>query len=564
MIKASFDQKRDGVFQVRWWQWSTCGLLTAYLVACGGGGAAPASDVNPPQADAIAGVFDGRGEPLEAQQWHLGSAGLNLPEYGLHFENTGNGIKLAVLDTAVQLNHPDLPQAASGMGARILHAEPTGITVTANTPWSVAGHGTAVAGTIAAAALGPDASDGGGRGVAPLAQLLLYPVLPTAGVSTVGLGFAVSDAVKRGARVINNSWTAVDGLGYHPPDAGWLSAVQAAAAAKPAPVMVFAAGNAAEQGQTSSQDPYANQRHVIAVAGVGRDGVAQAYSEPGSNVLIAAPGGSASDGLVTTDLTGSAGLSVDDYLRADSQVDGLNFAGTSAAAATVSGAVALMLQANSALTPREVAWILAATARPPNAETCPTSVCQGDDAIQPVRSSLGEGKAFSPRMGFGRIDVRAAVDAAQHFSGLAPERSCSSKLMKPNSNGTSSARITAGVLISATFDPSTDSSLGCPTVVERVELVFTAHADSAYNQPRFAGDLRLALSSPSDTHSVFMRDHSCAPQCGDLSSGFTFSSVRHMGEPSAGTWTLGLLYSPVGTRMDDLYFDSWQLRFVGH
>jgi subtilisin family serine protease len=92
------------------------------------------------------------------------------------------------------------------------------------------------------------------------------------------------------------------------------------------------------------------------------------------------------------DMPGSAfyvGGTAPHFAWADDGVHGL-LRGTSQAAPHVAGAIALLLQADPSLTPRRLREILRATAAPP------------DDT------------GFSPRLGFGRLDVLAAV---RHIGG---------------------------------------------------------------------------------------------------------------------------------------------------
>ena len=499
------------------------------------------------------GVFDGRGEALESLQWHLGVEGLDLPSYGMHLENTGNGVKVAVLDTAFQLTHPDLAS-----GGRIAFAASTPNNVDLQS-WTDAGQGTAVAGVIASAALGPDVANGGGRGIAPLAELLLYPVISAGAVDFSVAANALESASVQKARVIHNSWGASVGKGYHPVDAAWRSALEGVVVRSPGPAIVFPAGNEGERGELSSQDAYASDRHVIAVAGVGRGGLAQAYSEPGSNVLVAAPGGSTGDGLVTTDLVGAAGLSQDDYLRADSQLNGLEFAQTQAAAATVSGVTALMLQANPQLGARELAWILAKTARAPDARSCPDTVCPG--WLAPVEASMSG--RYSPRLGFGTVNARSAIQTATGFKPFANERYCRSAEMFPDVARSSSVLLSNQI---QTFSVRLDAS-DCPSVIERVEVIVKAQPQSfndwrsTVDVPLYAGDLQISLKSPASRESVLARSHACAPFCGDLRSGFTFTTVQHMGENALGTWKL-LVSDQVAST--SVLFDRWELRLYGH
>jgi minor extracellular serine protease Vpr len=106
----------------------------------------------------------------------------------------GNGIKVAVIDTGVDYNHPDL----FGLG-------PSGKVVGGydfiendDSPMDTDGHGTEVAGIIAA--------DGSLKGIAPAAKILAYRVSDTGeGVSSDLIIKAIQRAVADGANVINIS-----------------------------------------------------------------------------------------------------------------------------------------------------------------------------------------------------------------------------------------------------------------------------------------------------------------------------------------------------------------------
>lgn len=134
-------------------------------------------------------------------------------------------------------------------------------------------------------------------------------------------------------------------------------------------VVVVAAGNA--NVDASGETP-ANCNGVITVAAVRRDGGRASYSNFGSAVEIAAPGGDAplaSDGVLSTWNNGSTTPGSDAYAW---------MAGTSMAAPHVSGVVSLMLSLNPSLTPDEILTKIQATARAFPTGTgsdCSTSLC---------------------------------------------------------------------------------------------------------------------------------------------------------------------------------------------
>ncbi|GAB2877276.1 type VII secretion-associated serine protease mycosin [Streptomyces mayteni] len=272
----------------------------------------------------------------DQQQWALDA--VNAPEA---WESTrGDGITVAVLDTGVDADHPDLVGAVGdgvdlvGMGAG--PGDPT---------W--AAHGTAMAGIIAGR--GHGAGRGSGViGVAPQATILPVRVLledddpqreeareARAGALAEGIRWAVD----QGADVINLS-LGDDSESAHPDpeeDAAVRYALDKGA------VVVASAGNGGERGDPVSYP--AGYPGVIAVAAVDRTGGPAEFSTRRWYATLSAPG--------------------KDVIVADP--DGRYYAGwgTSAAAAFVSGSVALMLAANPELTPAQVRRVLVETAQQP-------------------------------------------------------------------------------------------------------------------------------------------------------------------------------------------------------
>lgn len=120
-----------------------------------------------------------------AREWHLSE---------LHAAMTGRGIRVAIIDSGVQLDHPDL------VGQVVLHANFVGDRD------AVESHGTAVAGIVAARA----DNHAGIVGVAPQARLLALracrQVSPAETVCTsLSLALALHAAIDGGAQVVNLS-----------------------------------------------------------------------------------------------------------------------------------------------------------------------------------------------------------------------------------------------------------------------------------------------------------------------------------------------------------------------
>ncbi|MBM3267285.1 MAG: S8 family serine peptidase [Candidatus Sericytochromatia bacterium] len=217
-----------------------------------------------------------------------------------------SSVLIAVIDTGVDYRHPDL-EGIVVKGPDVTNGD--------NDPRDDHGHGTHVAGTIAARANGA-----GVVGVAFGAKILAIKALDRNGSGPEdGIARAVDAAVRNGAKIINMS------LGG-PEDARALRDA-VARAHRQGVLVVVAAGNDAS---TRASYPAAYPDALAVGATDSRDRRAY-FSNYGSYTQIAAPG----VGVLSTSLGG-------DYER---------LSGTSMAAPHVAGAAALLLSANGGLSP---------------------------------------------------------------------------------------------------------------------------------------------------------------------------------------------------------------------
>jgi len=92
---------------------------------------------------------------------------------------------------------------------------------------------------------------------------------------------------------------------------------------------VFAAGNGRSAGDDTNHHNFINSIFTTTVASTDVNGVVSGTSTPGASVHVSAPG----VGILTTDITGSAGWSGGDYVTAN---------GPSFGAPNVTGVIALM------------------------------------------------------------------------------------------------------------------------------------------------------------------------------------------------------------------------------
>lgn len=309
-------------------------------------------------------------DPRYAEQWDLHETlgGVRAP--GAWDMATGTGINVAVIDTGYRA-HADLSfQVLPGydfIASTAMAGDGNGRDSDAQDPgdWTAASqcaagapaadqssswHGTHVAGTIAA-----KTNNGVGvAGIAYNAKILPVRVLGKCGGYTSdiadGIIWASGGTVPgvpanpNKARVLNLS------LGGGGACAATTQSAINSARSRNA-VVVVAAGNAAME---ASNFTPANCAGVITVAATSRAGGRASYSNFGSIVDLAAPGGDTGAGILSTLNTGTKAPAGDSYT---------SYSGTSMATPHVAGVVALMLSKNPALTPDQVEVKLKATAR---------------------------------------------------------------------------------------------------------------------------------------------------------------------------------------------------------
>ncbi len=279
-------------------------------------------------------------------------------------------------------------------------------------------------------------------------------------------------------------------------------------------IYCWAGGNGGDN-DNANYDGYANSRYAIAVAASTNAGKRAPYSEKGANLLVNAPSSGGTLGITTTDRTGVDGYQSGNYTT--------GFSGTSAATPIVCGVVALMLQANPNLTWRDVKYLLATTAT-------------RNDPLDEDWKINGAGHWVNHKYGFGRVNAAAAVEAAVNWT-----------LLKSSFIGAFGTSVNQPILDNR--DVLSTINVALNAKVEFVEIVFdAAHSDW--------GDLELVLTSPAGTESILAEAHDAGLLPSSF-NGWTYSSERHLDEPSAGAWTLRLRDRAFGNTGQ---FKNWTLR----
>lgn len=228
-------------------------------------------------------------------------------------KSTGKDIIVAVLDTGVDYNHPDIKANMWSKNGK------HGYDFSDNNdnPQDKNGHGTHVAGTIAATMN----NNVGIVGVAPGCKIMAVKIFPNAypNVITKALKYAVDN----GAKILNNSWGPTNRRPSSPTIESAIDYVHSKGG-----ICVFAAGNSGDD--TRYYSP-ANYSKTIAVGATDRNDNLTSFSNYGSDVTVNAPGNRI--------------LSLENNTNRYT-----NKSGTSMAAPHVSGALALHLSLNPSKT----------------------------------------------------------------------------------------------------------------------------------------------------------------------------------------------------------------------
>ena len=459
-------------------------------------------------------------DPFFTSQWHLrntgqsgGTSGIDVNVVNTWDSYLGSGIRLAIIDDGLQTAHPDL---APNVDLVNDHDWNDSTPDDPNPVVSADFHGTACAGV--AAARGNNSA--GVSGAAPLATLVGLRLI---GASTTDTQESEAIAWKNDLIAIkSNSWgPADDGRTLEAP--GPLTRAALATAATTGrgglgTIILWAGGNGGDVGDNSNYDGYANDIHTIAVAALTQTGAQSYYSEPGANLVVAAPSNGGTDpGITTTDLTGNDGYNYSGLAgNLTDRAYTNDFGGTSSATPLAAGVVALLLESRPTLGWRDVQEILMKSA---------TKVSPNDaDWV----TNAG-GFAFNHKFGAGLLNAASAISLAQTWTNLPaatsqslPRTALAQSIPDNSTTGTS-----------VTFDLSNNANLRAEHVTVAVNI---AHASR--------GHLAITLTSPQGTVSRLAERHA---DTGDNFTDWTFMTVRNWGESTQGVWTLKVTDLTSGT-----------------
>ncbi|PQJ70184.1 peptidase S8 [Vibrio jasicida] len=568
-------------------------------------------------------------DPLYSEQWHLNNTGQTAfaanPAVAGNDLNTnltqamgiaGVGVKVAVIDSGVQIDHPDLAGNVV-TGSRNFVEDSS---FPADYPVDANGHGTAVAGLISAVGNNGE----GVRGVASRSSLMGFNWLANQTLE----GWLIShgaDASTSDVRVFNQSYgfSPLTTIPFDENDPQFklemdvMKDVSESNAWGRGAVFVKSAGNGYRYFNTgrffvlpgdffagggnkglpmhNSQQSYDNASYYNLVTSALRaDGTRASYSSVGTNVWVAAPAGEYGQdfpAMVTTDLMGceegqntSADLGINGLHGGTEQDPNCNYTstmnGTSSAAPNTSGAIAAIMSTNHALSARDVRALLAETASVTDKDHPGVALefvnNQGEvvsyEAISPWQKNAA-GVDFHSFYGFGAVNLDEAMKRARMTNNVLPAQVITPWANNATEVSVPDASLTGGSSVVAITEDLTVESVQVKLTLEHSRLP----------------DLAIELISPAGTRSVLQTPRnglvgqSLDPTVAGYENQLMLSN-QFYGENAKGEWTL----RAIDTNGDEVfsfiaYFNSsaiydvpmannaqpgviknWSMRIFGH
>ncbi len=419
---------------------------------------------------------------------------------------SGEGVVIGLLEKPIDTAHPDL---ASRFDAEL--SMPIG-----DAPPDQ--HSTAVAGIAVAARNGV-----GMVGAAPGARLATMPAGTT--LDTIAALLHERDRIP----IKLGTWGRSDRhrLSHLGP-----ATREALAEASKTTAIVWAAGNGGPSDRLD-HDAFASSAFVLPITAVGDLDLRATYGEPGSAQLISAHSSGNARSVVAT-LPGGEWTT--------------RFGGTSAAAPLAAGAIALALEANPALTPRDIEYLLVRSAR-----------------VLDERSGVwlenAAGTKHSDLHGFGAVNAAAMVEMARDWQPIGELIEWSSGVrdmasllpepvlreLMPESHLRASRDRDSGFALRWV-----EQQIAGPEglIVEHIEVLLSVRSTHI-------GDLQIELISPGGTVSLLA---SPRPDPQDDLRSRAFLSRKHWGEGSAGAWTVRIADAQPG---DVALWQTVELRITG-
>jgi Subtilase family/Proprotein convertase P-domain len=471
-------------------------------------------------------------DPLYPSQWHLhGNTAVSVQaEWAWQRGKKGAGVTIAVIDDGLQREHPDLKDrfdATHSWDYNGHRADPR--------PTTKDAHGTSAAGVA-----GASQNNGHcGSGVAPEVKLV--------GIRAIAAPITdhtESQALSRYRNLVNIyscSWGPIDdakdlrGPGRLTHLALQYGVINGRSGK--GNIFVWAAGNGRVAGDSCNYDGYSNSPFTFSIGAINNRGTQSWYSEGCAGLLAVAPSSGQGIGITTTDLMGKYGYASGECTN--------QFGGTSSAAPLAAGVIALILQDRPELTWRDVLHVIAKGATPVDLDGWVTT---GGEWHTNQR-----GYKHSQKYGFGNMVVPKLMQTS-HGHKLVPTMKTHVTPTRHFTPHIGALPNVAGMYLDVLIDVSASP---VANFLEQVLVTIEAHHGRR-------GEVAVILISPHGDHAqsvlstYHMDTHNEFP-----TGGWTFSTLRHWGEPSAnGQWKVRV-YDSATSNPYTGYLKSVKLTFMG-
>uniref|UniRef100_A0ACB8F289 Proprotein convertase subtilisin/kexin type 4 n=2 Tax=Sphaerodactylus townsendi TaxID=933632 RepID=A0ACB8F289_9SAUR len=262
-------------------------------------------------------------------------------------------------------------------------------------------------------------------------------------------------------------------------------------------LFVWASGNGGHRYDNCNCDGYTNSIYTLSVGSTTESGRVPWYNEACASTLTTtySSGAKAEKQIVTTDLR---------HRCTDKHT------GSSASAPLVAGMIALALEANPALTWRDMQHLVVRSSKPAHLQA-------------PDWAVNGVGRKVSHHYGYGLLDAGLLVDLAKKWTPTRPQQNCSINVIhKP---------LTVGSRLSISTNASACHG-------KKAEILSLEHVQVqlslSYSR---RGDLTITLTSPVGTKStlVAVRPYDTSS---DGYNDWSFMSTHYWDEDPRGVWTL--------------------------
>ena len=501
------------------------------------------------------GIMDGlqvtgsKGDKFFDMQWHLNSLGTTVNDSGVATivgndlglldiyhnymgYNEGTPIIVQVVDDGVDADHEDLVDNMD-LSRSYQHSDTDIDTVGDPSPQnSDSTHGTQVAGIIGARAF----NGVGVRGIAPFAKIAGSNWLEQQSYTGLEKVWLTGDGANEIA-VTNNSWGSYISNG----NAYEMLMKQGSETLRDGKgrIYIFAAGNDRGDNGNSNLSYLANNRYAIAVAGLKHDNTYAEYSSPGGNILISGYSGnfyqdSPTIGTTIVEGTSSNSGDINDKTTwsedtAENYTFGMN--GTSAAAPTVAGCIALVLEACPSLSYRDIKYLLAKHGK------------KVDNANATWQEN-GGGLWHSSDYGYGLVNPQGMIeDCTTTYETLPSEKTF-------ELSGNINYALADGEEV--TFESTVADADSM--ILEWVELT----VDTNYTRVE---DYVIDLTAPSGAKTRIVDWHYAGGAWYD--GGFRFGAAGFVDENSSGVWKINIFDVDTSDNESGI-IKSIKLKFYGH